>query len=630
MSYDSNNIKVLEGLDAVRKRPGMYIGDTGKEGLHHLIWEIVDNSIDEVMAGYGDTIEIKINKDNSICINDYGRGIPIDIHKEEGISTATLVLTKLHAGGKFDNNAYKTSGGLHGVGASVVNALSSRLILTIRRDGAVWFQEFEKGIPLAKIKQVGKCSKKNTGTSITFYPDPSIFKETTEWDEEIIKSRAKIIAYLNQGLKINFTNLINNAESSFLSEKGLEDYVNELVSKNNELIPSVHFQKKEENIEIDMAFKYEKGFNRQILSYVNNITTPEGGTHEIGATTALTRAFTELLKREKNKLSSKITADDIKEGLSLVIAIKISEPEFRGQTKGKLNNPEARTVTYKVIKGKMDKWIEENPKYCKVLIKKFESAYKARNAAKKSREIVRKKTSSGNALPSKLADCSSKNIQERELYIVEGDSAGGSSKQGRDRHFQAILPLKGKILNTEKATIPKILANAEIQALISAIGCGFGKHYDYSKLRYNKIIIMSDADVDGGHIQFLNLLFLHKFYPELIEKGHVYVAVPPLYSAKKKDKVVYISDDKEIQKKFGTEKKRIGWTFGRFKGLGEMDPQELWETTMNPETRTLIQIHYNQDYSVSADEIFSLLGGDNVSFKKWLIETYTDTVLDKI
>jgi len=624
-NYTGSNIQVLQGLEAVRKRPGMYIGDTGEEGLHHMIWEVVDNSVDEALAGYGKEILLTLHKDNSFSVQDFGRGIPVDIHPTEGIPAATVVLTVLHAGGKFDSDSYKTSGGLHGVGASVVNALSSKLVLDICRDGKSYHQEFSQGIPTTALEETGKSCRK-TGTKIWFKPDPEIFKETLEFQEEKIIERIKSIVYLNKGLKVVFKNEIKETTTEFISENGLIDYLNELVPSNNQIISPVEVEGNEEGVDLDFAFVYERGFSKNIISYTNNVITPEGGTHEIGTMNAFTRAFIEKMKEKNIKDSGKIGADDIREGLTAIISIRISEPEFRGQTKGKLNNPEARTATYKIVKAFMETWIEENPKLFKELVKKFQTARKAREAAKRSRELIQKDANSGiGTLPGKLADCQTKDRSIAELFVVEGDSAGGSAKQGRDRVYQAILPLKGKILNVEKSTQTKILGNDEIKALITAIGTGFGKDYDYSKLRYNKIIIMSDADVDGGHIQFLNLLFLNKYYPELIEKGHVYVAVPPLYRAKKnsgKQESFYLKDEKERKKRFPTPESEEGWTISRFKGLGEMDPEQLWETTMDPETRTVIQVQYDDSFSITANEIFELLGGDNISFRKWFLMKY--------
>jgi len=622
--YTGENIKVLEGLEAVRTRPGMYIGDTGEEGLHHMIWEIVDNSVDEALAGHGKEIILTLHKDHSFSVQDFGRGIPVDIHPTEGISTATVILTILHAGGKFDSESYKTSGGLHGVGASVVNALSEKLTVDICRNGKLYHQDFSRGTPLAELQETTQNCRK-TGTKIWFKPDPLIFKETLEFQEEPIINRIKSIVFLNKGLKVFFINEISGDKKEFYSENGLIDYINELVPSNNQIIQPVEIHGSEEGVELDFAFVYETGFSKHILSYTNNVITPEGGTHEIGTMNAFTRAFIEKMKEKSIKDSSKISSEDIKEGMTGIISIRISEPEFRGQTKGKLNNPEARTATYKIVKDFMEKWIEENPKIFKNLVKKFQTARKARDAAKRSRELIQKEAGNSiGTLPGKLADCQTKDRSITELFLVEGDSAGGSSKSGRDRVYQAILPLKGKILNTEKSTLAHVLANDEIKALISAIGTGFGKDYDYSKLRYNKVIIMADADVDGGHIQFLNLLFLNKFYPELIEKGHVYVAVPPLYRAKKTNgkESFYLKDEKERKRKFPTPESEEGWTISRFKGLGEMDPEQLWETTMNPDTRTLIKVEYDPSFDLSANDIFQLLGGDNVKFRRWFLMKY--------
>jgi len=630
-NYDASNIKVLKGLEAVRKRPGMYIGDTQTNGLHHLIWEVFDNSIDEVLAGYGDTIELTLHKDNSIRIKDFGRGIPTDIHPTEGISAATVIMTVLHAGGKFDSDSYKTSGGLHGVGASVVNALSEKLELTISRNGTVYKQTFEKGDPVTDLIDQ-KVKSKRTGTMVHFKPDPLIFKDTLEYEPERIIEKIKSLIYLNKGLKVIFTNEIDDTKVEYYSENGLIDFINELKDKEHQLIEPVEVIGKEDGIELDFAFVYEKGFTKTVFSYTNNVYTPEGGTHETGTMNAFTRAFIEKMKRDNIKDSAKITSDDIKEGLLAVISIRIGEPEFGGQTKGKLNNTEAKTATYKIVKKFMETWVEENPKIFKVLLKKFQTARKARDAAKRSRELVMKDSGPNvSTLPGKLSDCQTKDRSLAELYLVEGDSAGGTSKLGRDRVTQAILPLKGKILNVQELPFTKIITNEEIKALVTAIGTGVGKDYDYSKLRYNKIIIMSDADIDGGHIQFLNLLFLFKYFRDLVEKGHVYVALPPLYRAKKNNgkEDFYIQDKKKRSQLFKTKESEEGWTISRFKGLGEMDPEQLWETTMDPKTRNMIQVSIDKDFPITADEIFEVLGGKKVDFrKKFLMKYATKANLD--
>ncbi len=626
MEYSGSNIKVLKGLEAVRKRPGMYIGDTGIDGLHHMVWEIVDNSVDEAMAGYGNTIEITLETDNSIKVSDNGRGIPVDIHPTEKIPTATVVLTVLHAGGKFDEDAYKTSGGLHGVGASVVNALSSKLIMTIQRDGTTYQQIFEKGRPVTKLEDLEKKSRQ-TGTTIHFFPDPTILKHLEYEPERLIK-RIKNICFLNKGLKIIFNNKINNEVHEFISENGITDFMKDEIPEEKMLFTPVSFQGFENNIGIDFAFVYEKGFETKSYSFSNNVRTGSGGTHEIGATTAISRAILDNIKNDKTagKDADKITNEDIKEGLFTVISVRVSQPELGGQTKDKLNNPEVRPAVYKVVKEKMEVWIEENPKIFKEIIKKILLAKKAREAAKKSRESVRKDVLSvASVLPGKLADCHSKNAEECEIFFVEGDSSGGSAKLGRNSETQAVLPLKGKILNVLKVKKEKAMQNEEILNIASALGITIGKEIDFSKLRYHKAIFMTDADIDGDHIGLLGIIFIHKYFPELIKNGHVYIVEPPLFRVKKNtgNESYYFDSEKALTKKFPTEESLKNWTVSRFKGLGEMNPEQLWETTMNPKTRNIIQLKYNDKLEISAETILNLIGGSDSDFRKWFLLNFT-------
>jgi len=639
-SYEGKNIKVLKGLEAVRERPGMYIGDTSEYGLHHMIWEIVDNSTDEFMAGYGSEIEITIHKDDSISVTDYGRGIPVDIHPSEGIPTATVVLTVLHAGGKFDSDSYKTSGGLHGVGASVVNALSEKLVLYICRDKKLYYQEFSKGIPLFDLQDTGKPCKKS-GTKITFKPDPTIFKETTEFKEEKIIERIKSVVYLNSGLKIILKNEKTDEIKEFISENGLIDYINEITP--SQIIKPIEISGVEDDVELNFAFTYSKDFSKEILSYTNTVRTPEGGTHEIGSISAFTRAFIEKMRDKKIKDYQKITSDDIKEGLYSIISVRVVNPEFKGQTKGKLNNPEVKSATYKIVKKFMEKWLEENPKIFDKLVKKFQTAKKAREAAKRSREAIQKTSSQIGVLPSKLADCRTKNRMEAELYLVEGDSAGGSAKQARNRETQAVLPLKGKVLNAFKAKLDKVLKHEEIGSMITALGCGVGKNIDLSKIRYGKIIIMADADVDGGHIVFLLILSLYKLFKPLIDNGYIYISVPPLYRIAKGGESHYFNSEEDMVKflKSRSKKKRgvteedllNGWTKTRFKGLGEMNPSQLKETSMSPDTRKMVQLTSSgvESFFGSKDDdiqkVLEALGGESVEFRRWFLMKFTGTLI---
>jgi len=571
--YGAENIKVLKGLEAVRKRPGMYIGDTGVKGLHHLIYEVVDNSIDEAMAGYANVIKVKVNKDGSVTISDNGRGIPVDIHPEEKIPAATVVLTVLHAGGKFDNKTYKVSGGLHGVGVSVVNALSKKLTMTIKRDGKIWQQEFTRGKPINDLAVIGNTNK--TGTTIEFVPDEEIF-ETTEFKSDILRKRLKELAYLNPNITIHFENEIDNIKETYHFEGGIKDFVKTLTNKEHitdVIYYNEHFSDEEKALDVEVALCYDSGYDEKTLSFVNNIRTPDGGTHESGFKAGLSKAIINYInKNMKLKENIKVTGDDVKEGLNAIVSIKMSEPQFEGQTKGKLGSSYVKPITQKVTYEFLTRFFEENPNIAKLIAEKAIAAARSRIAAKKARDLTRKQSKVGvGTLPGKLADCQTKNPDEAELYLVEGDSAGGSAKQGRDRYFQAILPLRGKILNTQKSTDAKALSSEEIKNIITAIGTGIGKDFDIEKTRYKKIIIMTDADVDGSHIQTLIMTFFFNHLRELIERGYLYIAQPPLYRYKKGKVEKYLKDDKELNE-FLIEQ---GINFIEIEGVGKPELKEL-------------------------------------------------------
>ena len=745
-NYGAENIKVLKGLEAVRKRPGMYIGDTSLKGLHHLIYEVVDNSIDEAMAGYATEIKVKINKDGSVTISDNGRGIPVDIHPQEKIPAATVVLTVLHAGGKFDNKTYKVSGGLHGVGVSVVNALSKKLIMTIKRDGKIYRQEFERGKPVTDLEVIGKTNR--TGTTIQFWPDEEIF-ETTEFKSDILRKRLKELAYLNPNITIYFENEIDGVKEVYHFEGGIKDFVKTLTNK--ECITDViyyneHYSDEEKALDVEVALCYDSGYDEKVLSFVNNIRTPEGGTHESGFKAGLSKAVINYInKNMKLKENIKITGDDVKEGLNAIVSVKMSEPQFEGQTKGKLGSSYVKPIVQKVTYEYLTRYFEENPNTAKLIAEKAIAAARSRIAAKKARDLTRKQAKVGvGTLPGKLADCQTKNADEAELYLVEGDSAGGSAKQGRDRYFQAILPLRGKILNTQKSSDAKALSSEEIKNIITALGTGIGQDFDADKTRYKKIIIMTDADVDGSHIQTLIMTFFFNHLRELIERGYLYIAQPPLYRYKKGKVEKYLKDDKELNeflieqginsieiegvgkpelkellknaayyklllekltnrfnipevirfliengnldemeeylKKFGfnivskhdnhyyiqtnrgleeitiddkllnhplfieakkvyeklkeykdmvkgdylellnevIEKARKGAHIQRYKGLGEMNPDQLWDTTMDPENRTLIQVTLED--AENAAKQFELFMGSEVGPRREFIQ----------
>ena len=616
-NYDSSEIQVLEGLEPVRKRPGMYIGSTDERGLHHLIVEIVDNSVDESLAGYCDTITVEITREGAVAVTDNGRGIPIDIHPKEGVSAVQVVLTKLHAGGKFGGGGYKVSGGLHGVGLSVVNALSEWLEVEVKKNGKIWRQRYMRGIPMRELAPVGETAE--TGTKVTFYPDAEIF-ETIEFNYDTVRTRLREVAYLNKGLKIN---LIDNRpgqekNETFHYEGGILDFVDYLNRAKETLFPrSLYIEKEYKTSSVEIAMQYNDSYNEVMYSYANNINTEEGGTHLVGFKNALTRVLNDYAHAEKLvKDDFKLTGEDVREGLTAIVSVKLEEPQFEGQTKTKLGNSEMRGIVEKALTEGLGTYIEENPKEAKDLIMKTVTAQKARDAARAARESTRRKgVLESTTLPGKLADCTDKDASHCEIYLVEGDSAGGTAKQGRDRRFQAILPLRGKILNVEKARLTRIMENAEIRAMITAFGCGIDEEFDESKLRYDKIICMTDADVDGSHIRILLLTFFFRFMRPLIERGHVYIAQPPLYKCTKGKTVEYCYTDEELR----AASERLGKPeVQRYKGLGEMNASQLWETTMDPERRVLLQATMAD--AAEADSTFSILMGEQPELRRKFIE----------
>ncbi|MDX1699113.1 MAG: DNA topoisomerase (ATP-hydrolyzing) subunit B [Melioribacteraceae bacterium] len=632
--YTATNINVLKGLEAVRKRPAMYIGDIGQRGLHHLVNEVVDNSIDEALAGFNDKIEITVNKDGSVTVVDYGRGIPVDLHPVEKKSALEVVMTVLHAGGKFDKSSYKVSGGLHGVGVSVVNALSKWMKAEVRRGGKIYFQEYEHGIPKAKVKEIGKARKNDTGTTVTFMPDDTIFK-TTKFKFDILAERMRELAFLNKNITIVVKDEIEDEKESFHYKGGIVEFVKYLDEARSTFHKPIYIEGEKDNTPVEIAFEYSDGYSDNICSYVNNINTHEGGTHLVGFKTALTRTFNNYaIKNKLIKENKKVTltGDDFREGLTAVISVKVMEPQFEGQTKTKLGNGEVKSIVESIVGEKLGDFLEENPSVGRKIIDKCIRAAEAREAARKARDLVRRKSALDSMhLPGKLADCSIKDPEHCEIYVVEGDSAGGSAKQGRDRRFQAILPIKGKILNVEKAKINKVLENTEIKSLISAIGAGIGAEFNAEKARYGKVIIMTDADVDGSHIRTLLLTFLYRQMKDLIMTGRVYIAQPPLYKIKKGKEEVYAYDDDErdkiLERMNGNGKKTDGddnipkgVSISRYKGLGEMNPEQLWTTTMNPETRTILQV--NLESAAAADKIFETLMGDLVEPRRSFIEKH--------
>ncbi len=620
-AYDANQIQVLEGLEAVRKRPGMYIGSTSGKGLHHLVWEIVDNSIDEALAGYCDKIRVIIEKDNSITVKDNGRGIPVGIQEKMGRPAVEVIMTVLHAGGKFGGGGYKVSGGLHGVGASVVNALSKELEVYVHRDGNIYYQKYERGVPVEDLKVVGTTDY--TGTTTHFVPDGEIFTETLEFEYDTLATRIRELAFLNKGINISIEDKrVENKQNEYHYEGGIKSYVEHL-NRTKEVIHDepIYLEGERDGISLEVALQYNEGYTESIYSFANNIHTYEGGTHESGFKAALTRVINDYARKNGiiKENETNLSGEDVREGLTAIISVKHPDPQFEGQTKTKLGNSEVRTITDTVFSNHFEKFLMENPVVAKKIVEKGLMAARARMAAKKARELTRRKSAlEVSSLPGKLADCSSKDPSESEIYIVEGDSAGGSAKQGRDRHFQAILPLRGKILNVEKARLDRILSNNEVRAMITAIGTGIGEDFDISKARYHKVVIMTDADVDGAHIRTLLLTFFYRYMRKILEAGYVYIAQPPLYKVQQGKRIEYAYNDKELDRIFKELPSQPKPNIQRYKGLGEMNPEQLWETTMDPSTRTMLQV--NLEDAIEADETFEMLMGDKVEPRRNFIE----------
>ena len=625
-NYGGDQIQVLEGLEAVRKRPGMYIGSTSGRGLHHLVYEIVDNAIDEALAGFCTHIEVMINKDNSITVIDNGRGVPVDINHKTGRPAIEVVYTVLHAGGKFGGGGYKVSGGLHGVGASVVNALSEWLEVQVKRNGHIYQQRYERGKICYDLKIVGDCDIEDTGTQVTFLPDSEIFQETTVFEFDILMHRLREMAFLTKGIKITLTDLREGLEQQkvFHYEGGIKEFV-QYLNKSKEPLYSqiIYCEGVKDNVQVEVAFQHNDGYNEVVDSFVNNIKTPEGGTHLTGFRNSLTKTFNDYARKNKILKDSDqgLSGDDIREGLTAIVSVKIEDPQFEGQTKQKLGNTVPRGAVDSIVSEQLTYFLEQNPAVAKSICEKSLLAQRAREAARKARDLTRRKTAlESTSLPGKLADCSDKDPKNCEIYIVEGDSAGGSAKTARSRATQAILPLRGKILNVEKARLDRILGNAEIKAMITAFGTGIHEDFDISKLRYHKIIIMTDADVDGAHIATLLLTFLYRFMPDLIREGHVYLAQPPLYKVEKNKKVWYAYNDDElnaIMTEIGRDQNN---KVQRYKGLGEMDAEQLWETTMDPHKRVLLRVNMNEDDDSELDVTFSTLMGDKVEPRRDFIE----------
>ncbi|MFT8318114.1 MAG: DNA topoisomerase (ATP-hydrolyzing) subunit B [Sporolactobacillus sp.] len=619
-SYDASQIQVLEGLEAVRKRPGMYIGTTGEKGLHHLVWEVVDNSIDEALAGFCSHIQVSIDTDGGITVRDDGRGIPVDIQKKVGRPALEVIMTVLHAGGKFGGGGYKVSGGLHGVGASVVNALSTTMWVKVNRNGNVYYQEYHRGKPAEDIKIIGKSEE--TGTITHFIPDPEIFKETTVFDYDTLRVRIRELAFLNKNIRISIEDKREpKKKETFHYEGGIRSYVEFMNRSKEPLHEPIDLEGEKDGIKVEIAMQYNTGFSSQLYSFANNIHTHEGGTHEYGFKVALTRVINDYARKNQiiKGADQNLSGEDVREGLTAIVSIKHPDPQFEGQTKTKLGNPEVRTITDNLFADAFSRFLYENPDTARLIVDKGIIASRARNAAKKARELTRRKNSlESSSLPGKLADCSSKDASISEIYIVEGDSAGGSAKQGRDRLYQAILPLRGKILNVEKARLDKILSNAEIRAMITAMGTGVGDEFNLEKARYHKIIIMTDADVDGAHIRTLLLTFFYRFMRPLLENGYVYIAKPPLYRVQHGKSMQYAYDDSERDQILAQIPENARATIQRYKGLGEMDPEQLWETTMDPENRLVLQVHLED--AIEADQIFDMLMGDRVEPRRDFIQ----------
>ena len=627
--YGADQIQILEGLEAVRKRPGMYIGTTSSRGIHHLVYEIVDNSVDEALAGFCDTIQVFINEDNSITVIDNGRGIPVGINHKAGLPAVEVVFTILHAGGKFGGGGYKVSGGLHGVGASVVNALSQWLEVEIYQDGKIHKQRYEKGQVCYPLKVIGECEKEKTGTKITFIPDKTIFQETTVFEFDVLKQRLREMAFLTKGLKIVLTDLRVEPDSKpvvreFHYEGGIKEFVTYLNRSKTPLYNEImYFEGSKNNVYVEVAMQHNDSYTESSYSFVNNINTPEGGTHLVGFRNALTKTFNDYARSNKllKESEANLTGEDIREGLTAIVSVKIEDPQFEGQTKQKLGTSEARSAVDGIVSEQLTYFLEQNPTVAKLICEKSILAQRARDAARKARDLTRRKTAlEGMSLPGKLADCSDKDPANCEIYIVEGDSAGGSAKTARSRATQAILPLRGKILNVEKARLDKIYGNAEIKAMITAFGTGIHEDFDISKLRYHKIILMTDADVDGAHIATLLLTFIYRFMPDLIKEGYVYMAQPPLYKLEKNKKVWYAYSDEELNKILAEVGRDQNNKIQRYKGLGEMDPEQLWETTMDPERRVLLRVTMNEEAESEIDLTFTTLMGDKVEPRREFIE----------
>ncbi|MDO4491580.1 MAG: DNA topoisomerase (ATP-hydrolyzing) subunit B [Lachnospiraceae bacterium] len=623
--YGADQIQILEGLEAVRKRPGMYIGSTSSRGLHHLVYEIVDNSVDEALAGFCKNIDVTINEDNSITVRDDGRGIPVGINHKAGIPAVEVVFTVLHAGGKFGGGGYKVSGGLHGVGASVVNALSTWLEVTIRREGKVYQQRYERGKTMYPLKEIGTCSEEESGTTVTFLPDPEIFEETV-YDFDILKTRMRETAFLTKGLRIVLHDVRGEEKITreFHYEGGIREFVEYLNKSKTGLYDEVVYcEGIKDGVSVEVAFQHNDSYTENCYGFVNNINTPEGGTHIVGFRNAMTKTFNEYARKNKLLKDSEpnLTGEDIREGLAAIISVKIEDPQFEGQTKQKLGNSEARGAVDNILSNYLVLYLEQNPTVARTIIDKSLLSQRAREAARKARDLTRRKSAlDGMSLPGKLADCTDKDPKNCEIYIVEGDSAGGSAKSARSRATQAILPLRGKILNVEKARLDRIYGNAEIKAMITAFGTGIKEDFDISKLRYDKIIIMTDADVDGAHIATLMLTFMYRFMPELIRQGHVYLAKPPLYKLEKNKKVWYAYSDDELDRILAEVGRDGNNKIQRYKGLGEMDAEQLWETTMDPERRILLRVNMDEENSSELDITFTTLMGDKVEPRREFIE----------